>query len=259
VPKTTRNTLALLAGAALTFTATPALADGMPDEPLARFEDPVCPGVVGLRVQYAVQVVARIRANVEELGLRTAPDGDCEANLLVTFLDDGRAYLQRLSDRRSWLFESLELSEKRALLSREGPARAWVSTETRTRDGLAVGYRENLVDIPQAGAWSAHSRIYVPTREDITTSMVLIDQGAIVGYSFDQLADYATLYGLADFVPEADSETPSIQRLFAEGPESAPQGLTEFDKAYLHRLYSSIPNLPAYTRLEGLKGMAKRQ
>lgn len=252
---TIRKTLALLAGATLLSTAQPALAD----EPLARFEDPVCPGVVGLRVEYAVQVVARIRANVEDLGLRTAPDGDCEANLIVTFLEDGQAYLQRLNDQRSWLFESLDLRERRELLSQEGSARAWVSTETRTRDGIAVGYRENLVDIPLAGGWSAHSRIYVPTREDITTSMVLIDQGAIVGYSFDQLADYATLYGLADFVPEADSETPTIQRLFATGPGSAPQGLTEFDKAYLRRLYSSIPNLPASARLEGLEGMAKRQ
>ncbi len=252
---TLRKMLALLAGATLLSTAQPALAD----EPLARFEDPVCPGVMGLRVEYAVQVVARIRANVEALGLRTAPDGDCEANLLVIFLDDGQAYLQRLNDQRSWLFESLAHSEKRALLSREGPVRAWVSTETRTRDGMPVRHRDNLTDIPLAGGWSAHSLIYVPTREDITSSMVLIDRGAIVGYSFDQLADYATLYGLADFVPEADSETPSIQRLFATGPESAPEGLTEFDMAYLRRLYSSIPNLPAHTRIEGLEGVAKRQ
>jgi hypothetical protein len=64
---------------------------------------------------------------------------------------------------------------------------------------------------------------------------------------------------LADFVPASDADTPSIQRLFDGDAESAPEGLTEFDMAYLQRLYSSIPNLPAYARLEGLKGIAPGQ
>lgn len=257
--QTSRRMLACVVGLGISLAAAPAAADGMPEEPLARFEDPVCPGVIGLQVDYAVAVVAKIRQNSEGLGLRTAPDEGCKPNLIVAFLNDGQDYLQRLHEERAYLFESLDRSELRELLAITGPARAWVTTETRTRDGLQVGRRENLVQIPEAGMWSAHSKIYVPTRQDITASMVLIDRSAIEGLSIDQLADYATLYGLADFVPEATAETPTIQRLFDEGQDTAPEGLTNYDLAYLERLYSSIPNLPAYARLEGLEGMAPKE
>jgi hypothetical protein len=259
MPKTLRHALALIAGASLSFVAAPALADGLSDEPLARFEDPVCPGVVGLQVDYATALVARIRANAAELGIQTADEDNCEPNLIVAFLSDGRDYLQRLNGERGWLFESLDRSERQALLNSEGPARAWITTITRTRDGLPVRRRENLVNIPHAGMWSAHSLIYVPTRQDITSAMVLIDRDAIEGYSANQLADYASLFGFADFVPQADADTPSIQRLFDTQGTSPPESLTLFDRAYLERLYSSIPNLPAYARLKGLEGMAPGQ
>ncbi len=257
--KTFRRALAFVAGAALTLGASPALADGMPEEPLARFEDPLCPGVMGLQFDHALAVIDRIRANATELGLRTADETECTPNLVVAFLDDGQEYLRRLNDERAWLFESLDRREKRALLNQEGPVRAWITTETRTRDGQYVGRRINLVDIPQANMWSASSKIYVPTRQDIKSAMVLIDRDATDGLTANQLADYASLYGLSEFVPAADADTPSIQRLFDANVEAAPEALTEFDMAYLERLYSSVPNLPAYARLEGLKGMAEGQ
>ena len=246
----------LLALAALVL-GSPALAEGINDEPLARFEQPLCPGVIGLEVDGARAMVARIRENAARLGVRTAPEVGCSANLIVIFLADGQDYLQRLSRERGYLFDSLTHHEQEDLLAREGPARAWLTTETRTRDGMWVGERENLADVPMAGMWSAHSLIYVPTRQDITAAMVLIDRDAMAGRSIAQLADYATLYGLADFVPPAAPETPTIQRLFSDGAGSGEAGLSAFDLAYLERLYSSIPNLPAARRLEGLAGMAQ--
>jgi hypothetical protein len=247
---------ALLALAAFTL-GSPAMADGMDDDPLARFEQPLCPGIIGLEVDGARAMVARIRENAARLGVRTAAEDSCSANLIVIFLADGQDYLQRLSHDRGYLFDSLTRHDQEELLAREGPARAWLTTETRTRDGMWVGERENLADLPMAGMWSAHSLIYVPTRQDITAAMVLIDRDAMAGRSIIQLADYATLHGLADFVPAAAPETPTIQRLFSDGPGDAVAGLSAFDLAYLERLYSSIPNLPAARRLQGLAGMAQ--
>ncbi len=199
-------------------------------------------------------MVARIRANAERFGLRTADADDCRPNLIVAFLGDGQDYLRRLHDERGYMFQSMDRSQVRELLAVEGPARAWVTTEARTRDGMQIGRRENLVDVPRAGMWAAHSLIYIPTRRDITAAMVLIDRDAIDGLSVNQLADFASLHGFADFVPEAREDVPTIQTLFAGG--QAPSGLTEFDIAYLERLYASIPNLPANARLAGLEGMA---
>lgn len=255
--KSFRRMMASLAGLAVLFTAAPAAADGMPEDPLARFEDPLCPGIIGLQVDFALAMVERIRDNALRFGLRVADADNCDANLIVAFLNDGQNYLQRLNAERGYLFESLSRMQKRELLGQTGPTRAWITTEVRTRDGMQVGMRENLVDVPQAGMWSAHSMIYVPTRRDITASMVLIDRGSIDGLSVNQLADYASLTGFADFVPAASPATPSIQRLFDMDRDAAPEGLTAFDVAYLERLYSSIPNLPAYARLEGLEGLAQ--
>jgi len=252
-----RSSLAGLAAAAIALVATPVVADGIDENPLARFEAPLCPGIIGMQADYAAAVIARIRTNAEQLGVETAPEGACEPNMIVAFLQDGQNYLQRLNQGRGWMFESLDETEKRRLLATTGPARAWITTETRTRDGLRIGRRENLNDLPQAAMWSAHSMIYVPTREDITASMVLIDRDALEGRSIDQLADFATLHGLADYVPRSASGVASIQNLFDSG-STAPDGLTAFDMAYLERLYSSMPNVPARTRLEGLEGVAKR-
>lgn len=251
-----RRSLAGLAAAAIAFTANPAAADGIDDRPLARFEDRLCPGVIGMQADYAAAVVTRIRENAQRLGLRVAPEGDCKANMIVAFLGDGQDYLQRLSRERGWMFESMDETEKRALLATTGPTRAWITTETRTRDGLWIGRRENLMDLPQAAMWSAHSKIYTPTREDITAAMVLIDRDAIEGRSITQLADYATLRGLAEYVPQSADGVASIQQLFDNG--GAPEGLTEFDLSYLERLYSAMPNVPASARLEALDGVAGR-
>ncbi|TIX48788.1 hypothetical protein [Alteraurantiacibacter aquimixticola] len=249
------RTLCAFAGCAVALASAPAAADGLPDEPLARFEEPLCPGIIGLEAGFATSMVDRIRENAQGLGLQLADADDCEPNLVVIVLEDGRDYLQRLAADRPHLFEPLDRSARQALLEEEAPTRAWVSTESRTRDGLRYGRRINLADVPQAAMWSAHSLIYTPTREDILASMVLIDRDAASGLNARQMADYATLYGLADFVPQAAPGVPTIQTLFAGG-SSAPEGLSDFDMAYLDRLYSSIPNLPANTRLAGLEGMA---
>lgn len=252
-----RRSLAGLAAAAIAFTATPAAADGINDEPLARFQEPLCPGIIGMQADFAAAMVARIRENAQRLGLETAPEEACQPNMIVAFLHDGQDYLQRLNRSRGWMFESMDETEKRRLLSTTGPTRAWVTTETRTRDGLRIGRRENLMDLPQAMMWSAHSKIYVPTRVDITASMVLIDRDAIADRSLVQLADYATLRGLAEVVPQTRDGVASMQRLFDAG-ESAPESLTEFDMAYLEGLYSAMPNMPAYTMLDGLEGAVGR-
>ena len=89
-------TLLLTTAVAATLAApVPALAQS-DEDPIARFEDPLCPGVAGLTQDAAEAMVGRIRANAEALGLRLAQNGDCRANLDVAFVKDGHAYLSRL-------------------------------------------------------------------------------------------------------------------------------------------------------------------
>ena len=57
---TLRKTALAAALSALAL-ATPASADGIMDEPLPRFEDRLCPGVIGLEREYAELMVTRLR------------------------------------------------------------------------------------------------------------------------------------------------------------------------------------------------------
>src|SRR5688572_16549645 len=90
-----------IAAAAATLVAPPAVAQS-DEEPLARFEDAVCPGVVGLKLEAAQDMVGRIRARAAEFGRALAPDGSCEANLVVAFVDDGLAFARQMQSDNGW-------------------------------------------------------------------------------------------------------------------------------------------------------------
>lgn len=239
-----------LAGAAL-LAPLPALAQA-DEEPLARFEDALCPGVLGLKQEAAEQMVGRLRANAEMLGVRMAENGDCQANFVVGFVSDGQAFLSQLQDRSGYIFAEMTRDERLALLADPGPARAMLRIRARTRDGMPISRRENLAQLPTTTMWMAHSKIYSATRNDIISAMVLFDRDAVRGLNLTQLADYATFRALAQRLPGPESAgQASILTLFEPG-EARPGGLTEFDRAYLGQLYTGLANLPAPAKLAEL-------
>lgn len=241
-----------LAGVTGALLAAPASAQNS-DEPLPRFEEPICPGVAGMKVEDAEVMVGRIRTNLASFGRRLAPEKDCEANLIVAFVRDGKAYVENLKRTDRWLFDEMPRRERERLLAETGPARAVVRVRAKSRDGMPVGERQNLQEIPQSIGWMAHSKIYTATRNDITSALVLIDSAASRDLTILQLADYATFRALTSVVPEtAEARGASIVSLF-DGGATRPSQLTEFDLAYLRELYSGIPNIPGPMRQMALE------
>lgn len=237
--------------------AAPAFAQS-DEEPLARFEDPICPGVVGLKLEAAEDMVGRIRARAAEFGRALAREGSCEANVVVAFVDDGLAFARRMRRENGWLFAELSPADREATLHDTGPVRAILRVRARTRDGMPIPRRENMVDLPQTELWMAHSKIYTATRNDILYSLILIDRDAISGMTIAQLADYATYRSLTRTLPQTpDTRADSILALF-EGGAQRPAGLTEFDRIYLAALYDGVPNLPAPARLAQLEAATGR-
>jgi len=240
------RTFALAGLAALALSPAAARAE---EEPLPRFEDALCPGVVGLQQESAEAMVWRLRENAEKLGLRMAPNGECTANFIVAFVPDGKAFLTRLRDRSAYLFADMSREERLQLLNDPGPARAMLHVRARSRDGMPITPRDNMSEVPLTSMWMAHSRIYTATRNDIISALVLFDQDVIEGVSVGQLADYATFRALSHRLPDpAAGGEVSILSLFDEGA-ARPAGLTEFDRAYLGQLYADPANLPASTKL----------
>lgn len=247
-----RKTAAAAAMVALAF-AVPAKADGVMEESLPRFEDRLCPGIIGMEREYAELMVTRLRMNAEAFGLRLAEDGDCEPNIVIAFVEDSRAYLSDLMERRGYLFRDMDRADREEMLAEADASGVWHQVAVNTRDGIRVGRRDNMTQIPEAGMWQAHSRIYSPVRHDITFALVLLNREQVSGLSLRQLADYATMRALAtEFPDEAGVEQQSMITLFDDAVER-PAELTQFDRAWLERLYAGIPNLPASTRLRGVE------
>jgi len=226
-----------------------AIGSDVRDRPLARIEDRLCPGVIGLKRNAAELMIDRIRWNAERLNMWMADDTDCRPNLIIAFVEDGKAEIAGLVDRQPWLFDTMTTFERRALLAEDGPVRVWTTAETRTRDGMRIARRDNLTDPPVAQMWMAHSKLYLTIREDITQVVVLFDREGVRGKSVIQLADYATMRGFARTRPAGgDASLDTILALFDPGHEP-PMELTDFDQAYLRSVYKEIANLPAAMKL----------
>jgi hypothetical protein len=213
------------------------IASDIYDKPLARIEDRLCPGVIGLRQAAAELMIDRIRWNAERLDMWLADDTACSPNLIIAFVEDGKAQIAELQDKQPWLFQTLPLPERRALLEEDGPVRVWTTAQLRTRDGMPIQRRENLTEPPVVSMWMAHSKIYLTIREDITQVVVLFDRDAVRGKTVIQLADYATMRSFARTKPaEGDAVALDTILTLFDANAVSPDGLTEFDQAYLRRV-----------------------
>jgi hypothetical protein len=254
--------------------------------PLPRFEDHLCPGVLGMKADAAEVIVQRIRFTAEDLGIRLAEDnGTCQPNLIVAFVDGAQEQLIAMARNNGYMFAGLSVTARGELFDVSGAARVWTNTLTRTRDGMPVPTSRDAASSPErqgttlagsdaqgnalmgqtgarlppvAAMQAAHSRIFFPTREDIVSVLVLFERDKVRDKTLLQLADYAIMRGLAS-TRETSGEpaAATILSLFdGDGPK--PQRMTAFDRAYLAVLYEGMANLPAASKLADVHGEMER-
>ncbi|KRA80783.1 hypothetical protein [Altererythrobacter sp. Root672] len=220
--------------------------------PLARIEDRLCPGILGLKPEFAALMIDRIRWTGERLDMWMADDTDCSPNLIIAFVEDGQAELQRLAENNGYMFQWMDRHDRDALLAEEGPVRVWTTSMMRASNGMPLSRRENLTSPPVLQMNAAHSKIYINVREDIAQTVVLFDREKVREKTLIQLADYATMRGFAKTKPASSATAmDTILALFDENG-SPPSGLTDFDQAYLRSLYDGIPNLKGMTKINGV-------
>ena len=228
-------------------------------EALARFEEPICPGVVGLGLSQAVKVADMIRANIVALGGRIQDPG-CTPNATVILTEEPVAFVKQFAKQQPGYF-SMTPREFELFTARPRPVVSWHATETRARDGQELDGAKQLSDRnkkimntqaansvginAQVVRNSAATRLYTNTREDMAFGFAVIDSGKLPGKSLRQLADLATLHLLLDVRQDAGSSNRgSILSLFEVRPEgmAAPAELSAFDKAMVQGLYGPSEN-----------------
>lgn len=233
-------------------------------DPLARFQRPICPGVWGLSPENAQLMIDRMYDNAERAGVEINEDPECGANVWVIFVDDPQETFQQLRDEEAFLVRGLDYWKRKAVTEQEGPVLAWNVISIRNEEGIAIAgpgetaaaatdARASGDGIP-ANTVTTMSRTRTAIRQDIEMSVMLVQRSAIAGLDAVALGDYATMRTLARTrPPRRDNAYDTILSLFDEDAEIRPTDrLTDFDLAYLQSLYASRADRPSRIALRNV-------
>jgi len=223
-------------------------------EQLARFEDEICPMVIGMPRDWTVKLTRMIRDNVTAIGGKVGKPG-CSVNAAVIFIDQPLELVKAFAEAEPGYFNMTprELAQFTAVAR---PITSWHVTDMRGRDGEELGSVRSIVDPGSGAKLSTDSsakvtrgitsgRLVTPVREDMLVGFVVIDRMATVGKSLRQLADIATMHLLLDVNPDASARDPgSILSLFEPRSDGAPvpPRLSRFDRGALRGFYTQREN-----------------
>jgi hypothetical protein len=219
---------------------------------LPRFWGPICPGVAGLRTDYAEAMVERMRETIARLKIPLARE-NCTANLVVAFTDDGRSLLADLKRDRPEIFHLLSPAEQAELLSDPAPVHVWNNIAMRWT-GAGPPPPRGL----KASVWGQLNRNAMPESYDMVGALVVFDRDGAKGMTLDQLADYATMRGLSHTRPAQGGQPMATILSLFDGAGGSPDQLTDFDAGYLRSLYWSVPNASAAKKLVDVQHWAEQ-
>lgn len=216
------------------------------DTPLSRHYQPICLRLFGIDPAYGALVTDRIRINIRGLGLPVSKE-KCEPNVWIGFFSNSKAEVERLRKRDPAMFASLAKHEFNRIFAGSGAVQVWHATEIRSLDGRPIPVVKVQIGDSMSGraietgynAQYRAGRLVSPIRNDINGTIVVFDRDRANGRTIKQLADYATFRILApvqDFAQVQPKALPSILQLFTQGAVP-PEGMTEFDWAYLAAYY----------------------
>lgn len=215
-------------------------------EQLARFEDEVCPMVIGMPKDWTASLTRMIRDNVAAVGGKVGKPG-CKVNAAVIFIDQPLELIKAFAEAEPGYFNMTprELDQFAAV---QRPVASWHVTDTRGRDGEEMGQMGAVSGFPtnaKINRNASASRLYSNIREDMLVGFVVIDRQQTPGKNLRQLADLATMHLLLDVRQEAGASDPgSILSLFETRPDgiAAPLRLSKFDRGALRGFYTQREN-----------------
>jgi hypothetical protein len=219
---------------------------------LPRFWEPVCPGVAGLRTEYAEAMIDRMRETIARLKAPLAKER-CSPNLVVAFVDDGASFLTDLKRDRPDLFHLVSQPEQAELMASEAPVRVWNNIAMRwTGAGAPPRHGE------KGSVWGQLNRNAMPESYDIVSALVVFDRDAVKTMSLTQLADYATMRGLSHTRPAQGGQPMATILSLFDADGAGPDAMTDFDFGYLRSLYWSVPNASAAKKLVDVQHFAEK-
>lgn len=236
------------------------IAEEASGDQLARWEDPICPQVIGFLDEQNAYVEETITAVAVAVGAEAGAEG-CYANLFVVVADNPGEVIQAMRLRQPALFRSINPPERRRLVESDSVARMWSMLVTRGSDGRPTQRQEfgsgGLGPAAGLGVPDTEylfgvqpSRITLSTRVDLAANFILLDGNRIEGIDLNQLSGFVAMLALAQIdIDDPVRPERSILNLFHRS-EDRPADLSDWDIAYLCALYAS-DNRPSATAQRG--------
>jgi hypothetical protein len=251
-----------------------ALATG-DDNPLARWDEGVCVGAVGLDPSQLQQLVDRVSQRARAVGLRPGRAG-CRANVMVVFSNDSDMIARQIVDQRRDMLgfysgdnritagrEAMEefantprpirwwhVSSTGVGSMRPDAARTWQNSGTTAAiaasasgsggvSGVSPGDVGSAQDLQGAdGVRSNGSRMRTEeSSNELSYALIIVDAHRVANTPTSAWMDYVAFNALAQINPDARTTNYStILNLFSQS-SSPPAQLTAWDLAYLDALY----------------------
>ncbi|HEY6456131.1 MAG TPA: hypothetical protein VIY90_12730 [Steroidobacteraceae bacterium] len=220
------------------------------DAGLPRWQDPVCPLISGLPRQEGEFTLARISQIASAARVPLAGE-HCRPNLFIFVTLQPMQLLQAMANqKRIVTFGDATPTVIDEFIRTPRPVRVWYNTSMRTPEGTSP--KQGLPNVAQFLGGSALGGPPVYNDNDRTSHIllskiwsfsyvfVIIDQARLAAVSRGQFADYVAMVGLADIKPGAHlGDARTILKLFDGAPQAAPEGLTDWDQAFLNSLYAT--------------------
>jgi hypothetical protein len=245
------------------------------DNPLARWDEGVCVGAVGLDPSQLQQLVDRVSLRARAVGLRPGRAG-CRANVMVVFSNDSDAITRQIVDQRRdmlgfysgdnritagrdameefantprpirwWHVSSTGVGSMRpdAARARQNAGTTAAQAASASGSGGATGVSPGDVGSPQDlqgadGVRSNGSRTRTEeSPNELTYALIVVDARRVSNTPTSAWMDYVAFNALAQINPDARTTNyPTILNLFSQSA-SPPTELTAWDLAYLDALY----------------------
>jgi hypothetical protein len=220
------------------------------DESLLRWTSPVCPLVAGMKREQGEFVLRRL-SEVARAAKAPLAGETCTANLYVIVARNPRQFLQLWWQHDRRLFNTLHgIAPVERFIETPRPVRVWYNdypVDPASGSEIASLLVQSIGP-PGAGMRSYPGKMLPPIGSRLTYTMVrsigsvivVIDAQKVTGLNFGQLADYVSLISLVEINPDKGvGEAPSILKVFSEQDGLPPQGLSTWDEALLHAVYTT--------------------
>lgn len=224
---------------------------------IARWEDGVCPIVVGLKPKFTSFIAQRVRMLAKESGAPVAGDAKCKPNIEIVFTTTPQALVDGIRKQNdSFLGYADNDSQRDALAKVTRPIQAWYLTATKDLRGNTLVDSSRTppteITVPDPNHNPPFLTVYTKQGAMSVTggrlgdglhtafyhAIIVAEPAKLLDEEIGTLADYIALLSLTQLNSlDTCQPLPSIANLLAK--DCAPvKELSDNDRAYLKGLYS---------------------